>query len=84
MKRSFRRDFALPFLLTAALTPAAHADTTTGKPKLPAADPNRSVDKDPHGKCWQRPVEHCPPDVHCNPGPPIEVQCPPEKTPPKK
>lgn len=78
----------MPFVLTAALTPAvARADTSTTSPhkKLPAADPQRPVQNDGKGHCWQHPEEHCPPDVHCNPGPPIEVQCPvPDKTPPKK
>jgi hypothetical protein len=87
MKRSFRRDFALPFVLTAVLSPAARADTspTTPKPKLPAADPGRPVDKDPAGHCWQRPpTPQCPPNLHCNPGPSTEVQCPPDKPSPKK
>jgi hypothetical protein len=86
MRRSFRRSFAMPFLLTAVLSPAAGADTSTKSPKekLPAANPKIPVDKDPKGHCWQRDVPQCPPDVHCNPGPSIEVQCPPDKAPPKK
>ena len=77
----------MPFVLTAALTPAAAgADTSVKTPsKLPAADTTRHFDRDGKGRCFQRAAEDCPPNTHCNPGPPVEVQCPPaEKTPPKK
>jgi hypothetical protein len=85
MKRSFGRSFAMPFLITVALSPAAGADTTAPKKKPPAADPNGgSVSKDAQGHCWQHNDPHCPPNVACNPGPPIEVMCPPDKTPPTK
>lgn len=76
-----RRALSLPFVLTAALSPSlALADTSTG-PKLPRAVHPERVTKQSDGKCYEYPDVHCPPNVHCNPGPPTQVECPPE---PKK
>lgn len=78
-----RRALALPFLVTAALSPApSRADETTPKPpvkrKLPKATDRERVHRNPDGTCTEYPDTRCPPNVHCNPGPPIEVECPPE------
>jgi hypothetical protein len=79
-----RRALSMPFLITAALSPApALADTATPpKPpvtkKLPKPTHPERVQRNPNGTCTEYPDMHCPPDVHCNPGPPREVECPPE------
>jgi hypothetical protein len=79
MTRS-RRALAAPFIITMALAPAVHAEDSAAK--KPKADPSRPYDKR-GGKCYQHPEEHCPPGAHCNPGPPREVECPPEAKPGK-
>jgi hypothetical protein len=76
-----RRALSLPFVLTAALSPfPALADDTPPpvKEKRPKpSDPSR-VRRNPDGTCTEMPDMRCPPNVHCNPGPPREVECPPE------
>ena len=74
-----RRALAMPFLITTMLSPGfAIADDTppTVKRKLPKAQHPERVQKRDDGTCWEMPSMECPPDVHCNPGPPREVQCP--------
>ena len=90
-----RRALSVPFLLTAMLSPAvAHAGEpnldapqhmkTPPKKDLPkATDPSR-VRKNADGTCTQYPSTECPPNIHCNPGPPRDVECPPEIATPKK
>lgn len=79
-----RRPLALPFVFTAMLSPGlALADASPpNKPKLPRAVHPERVHKNPDGTCVEYPDTSCPPGVHCNPGPPRDVECPPE--PPKK
>ncbi len=85
MKR--RPLLALPFVLTTLISPA-FADEAPPPPakkkKLPKPGPNDHIIRDPDGTC--RAVENrpCPPNVHCNPPPPREVECPPEKETKKK
>jgi hypothetical protein len=79
-----RRSLALPFVVTVAMSPLAYGETNP-----PPADPDGApIDRRPDGTCWQHPSSHCPPNVHCNPGPPRQVKCPaePKKAPdqPKK
>ena len=80
-----RRPLALPFVITALLSPGLAGADTSVKPKdkLPKAGNVDRVHRDVDGKCWEYPdTSGCPPGAHCNPGPPREVQCPPD--PPKK
>ena len=74
MKRS---SFAAPFLITAALSPAAFGKPAP-KPSLPHADPGDYIRRDADSKCWARHNPECPPNINCNPGPEHEVACEPE------
>ncbi len=73
-----RRSLSLPFVLTAVLSPALAPADTSVKTKLPRATHPERVHKNPDGKCFEYSDTSCPPNVHCNPGPPMEVECPPE------
>ncbi len=76
-----RRALAMPFLITTMLSPGfALADDTPPpvKKKLPKSQHPDRISRHPDGTCWEMPSMECPPNVHCNPGPPHEVQCPPE------
>jgi hypothetical protein len=92
MRKSLRKGLALPFVFTAMLSPAVafgDAAPPTNKPptknpppvkKLPKADNPDNVFKEPDGTCWQHSGGgHCPPGAHCNPPPPHQVECPPDK-----
>jgi hypothetical protein len=79
-----RRPLSLPFVLTAVLSPGVLLADTSTKPKLPKSEHPERVRKNPDGTCTEMPeMGSCPPGAHCNPGPPRDVQCPPE-TPKKK
>ena len=80
-----KRSLAAPFVLTALMSPvfADNSPPTRNPPpqkrKLPKAPNEGNVERHPDGTCWFYEPEHCPPDVHCNPPPPHEVECPPAK-----
>lgn len=77
-----RNVLALPFVLTAAIAGADKAPPP--KKKLPKAPAGAHVQKNADGTCWYHDMPSCPPNVHCNPGPPQEVECPPDKPADKK
>jgi len=90
MNKRLRPFLAAPFVLSAAFSPA-FADTPAKKPAekrtLPKAPEGAHVQKDAEGHCWYHHSAACPPNVHCNPGPPQEVECEAPATetkPPKK
>jgi hypothetical protein len=75
-----KRVLAAPFLFTAL----AFGDATPPHKKLPKAPEGATVTRDDDGTCWVRSGGHCPPNVHCNPPPPRQVECPPDKKGDKK
>ncbi len=86
MRRSLRKGLALPFVFTAMLSPAVafgDAAPPNEKPptkKLPKPNNEGNVFKRDDGSCWEHSGGgHCPPGAHCNPPPPREVECPPDK-----
>jgi hypothetical protein len=79
-----KRHLAAPFVLTAMLSGPALADNTPPKQppqtkKLPKAPDRSRVRRDPDGRCFYHEPENCPEGARCNPPPPMEVECPPEK-----
>ncbi len=71
-----KRALAAPFLFTAL----AFADATPPKKeKLPKAPDEEHVTRREDGTCWYFRNPSCPPNVHCNPPPPHQVECPPSK-----
>ena len=81
-----KRLLAAPFVLTAMLSPAL-ADSPPPNPNPPPPPPEKpgpprkdwgQVVRRPDGTCLQLPpATRCPPNVHCNPPPPRQVECPP-------
>ncbi len=60
-------------------TPPA-VETSEPKSDLPAPGPGEKVTVKKNGTCWVYPDVDCPPSpATCNPPPPRQVQCPPDK-----
>ena len=74
-----KRMLAAPFLATVAFGALAFADNTPPPKKLPKAPDESKVTKREDGTCWYFNNPTCPPNVHCNPPPPRQVECPPAK-----
>ena len=82
---------AAPFVVTAVLSVGVAAGMASGVAwagdrKLPKAEHPERVHRSDDGVCTEYPstTTACPPGMHCNPGPPHEVECPPERVPKKK
>lgn len=70
-------------MLTVMLSPLAGATPTVNPPpppqkkKLPKAPDGANVFRRDDGTCWYVQNVQCPPNVNCNPPPPMQVECPP-------
>jgi hypothetical protein len=56
-----------------------HVNPPPPPPPLPVASNPADVHKRDDGSCYEFHNVSCPPNVHCNPPPPQQVQCPPGK-----